>query len=406
MGLFFNRKKSGRYAEALILTLLYIGAGFYFNSQDPCWIKSDLPILTILLAIITLFHGLGPGIVSLLTIGLVMKEAYAQFEVETFLSQFVLVLIYGEFHYYWQKVIGAQNYELQYLNRKFDEMVKAFYALKISHDQLEKMYVTKPTSLRSSLEIIRREKKEEALSKFMLLLQKSYAVQRAVLAELEKNVLHPLASAGDVVADYEDPLVQKAIEKKMPVYIAEDPHTESAYIAVIPVMDEEETKWLLAIEEIPFLSYNKDTLTTIAILVQYLYYELQRTEIIERVASRFRLLNEAFVYELHRLTELERRYRVESTLLVFKTRDPLLFHLLKQKVERTLRSLEVMTEYSDEGVHCLAVLFPLVDDSAVEGYVSRIKKILANENLEGLDYATFGLAQRKLYLRYMGIENG
>ncbi len=408
MRLFKLYDGSSGYFESLILTSLYLAAGYYLNPTDPCAIKSDIPVLTILLAIITLYHGLGPGVVSLLLVGVVMKTYYTDFEIDLFLSQFVLVLIFGEFHYYWHRVIGEQRYELKYLNRKFDEMVKAFYALKISHDQLEKMYVTKPMSLRNALETIRHEyakkKHQSAYAKFLVLLHKSYAVESCVLAQLNGETLDPLAATENVHADYDDPLVQKALEKKMPVYIADNPHTESAYIAVIPVLEEGRAQWLLMIEKMPFLAYNKDTLVTVAILLQYFFYQMQKSRTLESIQLPS-FLDETFAYELHRLTLLEKRFHVDSTLLVFKTQDPLLHHLLDQKVRGALRSLEIPVSYSLHGVHYLAILFPLVDDSAVEGFVARMREILARENLEKLDYATFKLKQRKLYRRYMGIDN-
>ncbi|WP_456485558.1 PelD GGDEF domain-containing protein [Hydrogenimonas sp.] len=405
---FFNRQrgKSG-YFESIVLTLLYLAAGYYFSPADPCLVHMDIPVITIFLALVTLYHGLGAGVVSLLLIGAVMKHYYLQFDIALFLSQFVLVLIYGEFHYYWHRIIDEKRYKLDYLDNKFDEMVKAFYALKISHDQLEKMYVIKPMSLRSALEVILgkyKEKTDQAYAEFLLLLQKSYSVQTALLARLEDETLKPLAVEGDLNANYDDPLVQKALEKKNPAFIADDPHANSSYMAVIPGLQADQVKWLLMIGKMPFLSYNKDTLITIAILMQYFCYQMQK-KLILRDAKLPAVFNEEFSYELQRLSLLEKEFHVNSMLLVFKTKDPLLYHLLDQKVRHSIRLLEIPTGYFRHGLHYMAILFPLVDDAAVEGFVARIKESIAEENLESLTYATFRLNQRKLFLRYMGIED-
>ncbi|MDQ7066885.1 MAG: hypothetical protein Q9M40_02155 [Sulfurimonas sp.] len=83
---------------------------------------------------------------------------YPVFAYIEFLVALMMTLIFSEFHYYWGQKIKQAEIQANYRGAKLDELSKAFYTLKISHDQLEKNYVVKPMSIRNSIEYIINQK--------------------------------------------------------------------------------------------------------------------------------------------------------------------------------------------------------------------------------------------------------
>ena len=160
---FFSRELHHRFAyiETLFLTAFYFGAGYLLNRNDILFISGDLTFLTGFLAVVTLYFGTGSGLFSLGIFVVIMFSFYPDFDHNVFLKELVLVFIFGEFHFYWNKTITSLKRLTESQEERFEELGKAFYALKVSHDQLELNYVLKPVSLRRSLLNIIEDFKEE-----------------------------------------------------------------------------------------------------------------------------------------------------------------------------------------------------------------------------------------------------
>jgi len=142
------------YFETLILVLLYLGVGYLVDAQDICILHSQVSYMLILLSIITLFHGFENGLFALAILAVAIWLFYPIFEYQSFLVALMMTMIFSEFHYIWTKKIKKAEIDANYRGLKLDELSKSFYALKISHDQLEKNYVVKPMSIRNSIDQI------------------------------------------------------------------------------------------------------------------------------------------------------------------------------------------------------------------------------------------------------------
>lgn len=409
-------KRSGQYSylETFSFVLIYLSIGYMINPEDPCMLRHELSYLTIVLAIITLFHGMRNGLVGIMIIGVVMTLFYPVMPYQEFLKELVLVLIFGEFHYYWTRNIAKDTIKIDFLQTKLDELSKAFYTLKISHDQLEKNYVVKSMSLRSSMRSIKDDfwdkGVEESYRSFLMLLEKSFNIEKVFLCSVSSgNKMNIIAKSGsDMHFNENDPMIQSALEKKMPIYLdAESKHEENSYLAVIPALSKDEVVGILIIERMFFISFDKDNLISISILLTYFFDEVRKSEVLKNMGDEFSRFQENFRFEMHRLFDLDEIYKINSTVLVFRSRDEMTAHRLLEKSRENLRSLDVISDYRLDDIHIIALLFPFANHASCSGFLNRILSLLQlEEDPKQLEYSIFDISQRHLIKAYVEPENG
>jgi len=396
--------------ESLALAALLIGLSFWLHGSDPLFVHSHLPLMLIPLAVVTLYFGYAGGLPFLALLGAGMWYGYETFALKPFLVYAVMTLLMAEFHSYWQRRIEQLESKGDYMRRKFSEMTSAFYMLKISHDQLEKNYVIKPMSLRNAIGEIRNklaQEPQESFAQLLSLFEKNFSVQSAVIAWKEEDgALHIKAATQDLFFERDDPMVQEALERKEPVYVSGDVDTGSRYIAVLPALVEDEVKGLLCIGKMPFLSFNKDTLVSLTVLLEYFGFELLRARWLRRFGNRIEQVSSAMSFEFQRLEKIEKTYGLESSVIAFNCQNDLSHTLLRQHIEKGLRALDMMdvVETKERG-KVILVLLPFSGQAMVEGYLSRLKKRLEREHEEVCPHVIFSmrwLPQLRQYLEGKG----
>jgi hypothetical protein len=319
----------------------------------------------------------------------------------------MMTLLFSQFQYYWSIRIREAELTSEYKSIKLNELSKAFYTLKISHDQLEKNYVTKPMSLRDSLVSIRKfgGDESEQYSAFLTLLEKSFNVEVAsiVLVEEEndKSSKFTRVVASDELQeedDFEDPLVKDVLEHNRPAYISSQDIHESKYIAVIPVVKKGDIAALLLIQKMPFMAFNKENLTSIAILFEYFYNEFIKEKLILEYGERLDILTDReFKFEIYRLTKLYELYAIDSTILVLQFKNEILALKVYEVINKILRSLDMVTYIEEEDSFYIAILFPFSDNSTAKGFLERLKNnVVLLESSQ--NYEDFYFSLRKLEL--------
>jgi len=420
------------YLETLFLILSYLFVGYMINPDDICILHFDVPFLLILLAIITLFHGFENGILAMSVASFAMLFFYDSFPYIQFLVVLMMVLIFSEFHYYWTQKIKKAELEAGYKGLKLEELSKAFYSLKISHDQLEKNYVIKPMSIRNALgnilqmnEVIEEdssvlEKKKEKYKMFLDLLQKSFSVQSGLILYRKdtqyKEYFQP--KIVDVVYGeythevkndeiFKNYLVDKAIARKTPVYISDEDgepslsnELESHYIAAIPAIYDDEVISVLVIEKMPFMAFERENLTSIAILLEYFTIEVRKEEYIIHNNHINFIPDKEYKFELARLATLYKKYKVNSVILVLKIDNELQAIRMYDKANNMLRLLDESTFISKNGYFYIALLFPLHDKAAAEGFLNRYRGQLDEEDRNFLSMS-FDLERLDLFDDYI-----
>ena len=414
------------YVETFILIGAFLAIGYFINPQDICLTQEKVPYLLIILAILTLFHGFESGFIAMTLISLSMWKFYEKFPYVDFLVYLMLVLIFSEFHYYWTKKIRELKIDDDYKASKLDELSKAFYSLKISHDQLEKNYVLKPMSIRSAIEDIILHKDmqdhDQQYKDFLILLEKSFNVQSGlIIHKTLYNVSKTLTAQNsaicyghafensDTLNIYDDYIVQHALDRKKPVFISDETKNptlehveESHFLAAIPTVYNDEVLSMLVIEKMPFMAFNKENLISIAILLEYLSIEIYKQEVLELPLKIKSILHDnTFRYEYSRLQYLQKKYKISSTLLVIKIDNELQTIRVFEKTQRLLRSLDIVMQTKQKDKHYLIVLFPLNEQAVALGFLNRLLYNLKNEKDKDFEYMTFNITQEDLLYQYV-----
>lgn len=426
------------YLETLIILAIYLGIGYLINPADICMLDGEISYILILLAIITLFHGFENGILAVGIIAFAMWYFYPSFEYIEFLVMLLMTMIYSEFNYYWTKKIAEAEVNADYRGAKLDELSKSFYSLKISHDQLEKNYVVKPMSIRNSIEkiILNHEnidqdvnivdKNRAYYNDFIGLLDKSFNVYSSIILYKHddsnskylglKNTESVFGentnkvSLEDIFKDY---LVDKALSKQTPIYISDDagdPSVEvnydSRFIAAIPVVQEGQTVAVLIIEKMPFMAFNRETLTSMSILLDYFSVEIRNKNILSIKDEVSIIPDEEFRFEYARLKQLYEAYSTDSIILVLRIDNDLQAMRIYEKVVKMLRALDMVAKVENNELHYITLMFPLHDKAAALGYLNRLMNSFDEEKDKNFNYMTFTLNQTELLNKYYREDYG
>ncbi len=428
-----DKLKEYAYLETFILVSIYLGIGYIVNPDNICMLNGQVSYILILLSIITLFHGFENGIFALGLIALAMWYFYPSFEYKEFLVALLMTLIFSEFHYFWTAKIKEAKVSAEYSTTKLDELSKAFYTLKISHDQLEKNYVVKPMSIRNSIEqIIRKNKEvpvdteidiknEELYRNFLLLLEKSFNVKSGIILFKKYGFEDSILSQENSIASYSsdcegyelksifsDYLVDEAINRKQPIYVSNKKGEpvlgkdgDSDFIAAIPSLSQNNVTSVLIIKNMSFMAFNIENLTSIAILLEYFALEISEYNILSLKDEISIITDKKFTYEYSRLKYLYEKYKVGSIVLVIRINNELQASRVYEKIIKMLRSLDMVTMIHENGFYYVVLLFPLHDKSAAIGYYNRLLNTLKEDKDKKFDYMTFNMKQTTLFNKYL-----
>jgi hypothetical protein len=343
-----------------------------------------------------------------------------------------MTMIYGSFYYYWTRKIKNAEVEANYKAVKLNELSRAFYTLKISHDQLEKNYVIKPMSIRNSIEALLsdretkrlnlKQKTEKYYMKFLELLEKSYNIQQSLiiyklndqeehdedLSIKNSSVLFSTKSSiynkKDLFKDY---LIEKSLHRNISVYVSDEngepsaEHREnSKFIASLPVKIDDKAIALLVIENMPFMSFNRENLTSIAILLEYIVIEIRKNDLL-RMHNDLKLdMDKEYLFEYRRMSYIYNKYRTNSVNTVLRIQNALQAKRMYEKITMMLRSLDLATFNEVEGVFYITILFPLHDKSAAIGFINRLRNTLNDEQDKDFKYMIFDMKETALQNDY------
>lgn len=424
--------KKHAYLETVVIITIFLLVGYLTTPNDICLIQQKIPYLIVVLSILTLFHGFESGFIAMGILSAAMWLFYQKFPYIDFLTLLMMILIFSEFHYYWTKKIRELKTGDDYKASKLDELSKSFYSLKISHDQLEKNYVIKPMSIRSAIEQIIEKNNyinvddinainTQRYKNFMALLEKSFNVKRGlILHKLDQihdktmTLQNSIITHSSNYADYDEAeifdeyLIAKAIDHKKPIYISDEAgnpalkkNQDSKFLAVIPSIYNDELIAILAIEKMPFMAFNKENLTSIAILLEYITIEIYKSNILND-SNRLTILKDGnFRYEYNKLNYLYKKYKVNSTVLVIKINNEIQTIKIHKTIQKLLRSLDMVTCVKNKDAYYLVLLFPLNDKSVAIGFLNRLLYNIQHEKDKIFEYMTFAIKQDDLILQYI-----
>jgi len=377
-------------AEVILISLVGIGISYYFEPKDPLRLKTGRGYFDIIMAVLTLFYGFKAGMILILINSAALLLFYKVFPYKYLLWQMLFMLIYSEFHFFWNKKILRLSEENKYLNEKLDNKGYEFFLLKASYDQIVKNYVIKPVSIRSLLGEIKERfaQKDENIYQWLLfLLRRVGKVEKASLYVREGARFVERANLGErVELDKNDPIVRKAMEHRNILFHTVAETNATKYKAVIPVFpfDEVEPMGLLLIREIPFLSLNRDNLMLLSIILNYFFEEIRVFQEVHPLRQEIKCCSERMLYEAKKMYSLWKKMRIESTIMKISVRGTEWFDTLREFIEKNVRTIDVF--YSDSS-DIMLILLPL---TSLDGAIA------AKDRLSKLARETFGKKVQKL----------
>lgn len=427
-----NKIEKYAYIETFSIVGVFLLFGYLFNPQDICFVHTQVSFVLIILAVITLFHGFENGLIAIGMISVSMWLFYAEFPYVEFLIILMMTMIFSEFHYYWTKKIRELKVEAEYKGAKLHELSKAFYTLKISHDQLEKNYVVKPMSIRNAIEGIIKTAKEldsrdldyknsAFYEHFLALLERSFSVNSSfivyknehhndeVLSGTNSSVAYSSMcetySKEEIMSSY---LVTRAIEFQKPIYISDaagEPSThekeDSKFLVAIPFTNAKNVQSVLVIDRMPFMAFNKENLISITLLLEYLSITMNKNKTLENAYAIEQLADDEFKYEYNRLRYIYDTFSVDSALMAIKIDNKLQTKKVHEKIIEMLRSLDVATLIENDETSFIILLFPLSDNASAVGFLNRLKHNLNNEKDKKFETMHFQIKELDLLNQYI-----
>ena len=259
---------------AVIFLLSILAAYFLVGGLD--FMESDkFNFLYIIVLIISLFYGIVAGIVID-----IMYIIFAYFYFDKFpfyfsLNSLMIVIVGGEFNFYWKLKIFYLDNKIDYLESKLREIGRASLFTKLSHDFLEESYLSKPYTLRSVvLDVV----KNDNIDDFLLFLSKKFNIKK--FAYIENKNVYPFKMDKNI--DFNDRVIKKMYEKDDITYIKDVKN--SKYLASIPIFNlKDELKAYIVIEEIPFIYFNEENLMAIQLSSNYFYIKKEDYKFIKKI---------------------------------------------------------------------------------------------------------------------------
>lgn len=384
------------FVEIILFILLASSIGFYFNKEDPLFLRNKyfLALHLLPISVITLYYGFVAGALYLSIFSILLYLLYGKVEGLHLLYLFLFLLIFAEFHFYWNKIVQQNQERFEYVNDKLREIARSLYVLKLSHDKLESYHLSKPVSIRGFLEDVKKRllsgiPLEEVLKRTFDLVSNLYAIEKGGLFQVDGKKFKKLASVGGMeTLNTKDKLVVYSIENEETAYIPNSAvKGESEYLCFIPIYIEGELKYAIVIEKIPFMNLNRDNVLAINLLFYYIIFDYYELDAIRELYVDFGDVDIETIKEIYRCALLKKRYDVDSSLVffTFEDWDESLYYLFSDKI----RGLDHVAKYGEKS---LIVVLPLTDLSGAYQFLKRMENVL--KEFKGLGYSQLGASHR------------
>ncbi|PJE38977.1 MAG: sugar transporter [Pseudomonas sp.] len=419
--------------ETLILTGLGLGLGCWLSPHDPMLVHNTFPWLVLAPLLLGMRYGFMHGLISAVLLVLVLfayrASGYVVYQdiPESFIVGVLITgMLVGEFRDIWERRLERLDMANDYRQLRLDAFTRTHYMLRISHDRLEQRVAGNDRSLRSSLLGLRSQLRAlprgddalAALAESIMNLLAQYGsfhvaglYRVAPSGQLELQPLNSLGAGKPMRAD--DLLVKLCLERGELLSVREDllergeSREHSQYQACIPLVDTEgRILALLAVEQMPFFSFNDRTLSLLAILAGHiadlLLSDPQALQLEDSDAQ-------VFSQNLKRCLHDAQQHGLDAYLLGFTVGPSAHREELLNLLESSQRGLDLQLKSVDQSNPCVLVLLPLTSAEGSKGYLQRLHSMLTErfglgQTLESLGVRThhydIGVGREREALRH------
>ena len=383
--------------EAIVLPLLLLALGWWISPPDPLFAWASFPWPLLGPVVLALRYGPMSGVVAtiallggwlgLIASGLVTAATPKMY----FLGALVLVMVCGEFASLWRARVRRAESHAHYVGDRLDQLTRQHYLLRASHDRLEQDLISQPMSLRDALTRVRAladaspDAPLAGADALLKLLAQFCQVERAALFALANDgalARTATSTLGSPFAiDPHDPLVAAARAHGGLCHVASDGLPEdhhSAYLVVSPVRDMRGVDHgVLIVESMPFLALNADSLHVLNLLIGYYADSLGAATLTRGIHAGVPECPPHFALELQRMWHITHDGGLPGAIVALSYGARPMFADLPLQWERMQRALHVSWHIREGDREALLMLIPLASESAISGYVDRLKAWLA-----------------------------
>lgn len=400
------RSKSGWHAwfEMSLITAITLGLSAWSRPDDPFFIHSSFPWPLIGPVIVGLRYGFFFGFISdlmvLAAVALSLRLQWVNltgFPYDYAIGLTAIAMLAGEFRDVWGRRIERLQESNDYRQIRLNEFTRNYHLLKVSHDRLEQQVAGSGRSLREGLRFIRKklssghiDELNAEIAKALLAMMVEYGnLQRAALFVSQRDednnptdclMTQPYAQLGASDAlRHDDPLIRHSIKTRKLVSIrpqeANRDNTHSRLLACVPLIDAENRLWaVIAIEMMPFFSFQKKTLRLLAVLAGHMADLLNAHSTIASIADE---AVAGLLINLKRALHDQLEFSIPAALLVFEVdaADASAQQFI-ELVQQMQRGLDIIVRQQREQQHQLIILLPLTDELGLAGYLQRLENLL------------------------------
>ncbi len=399
------------WAETAGVLLLTVVVGCICRPRDPFFVEAGFPWPVLSIILCGCRYGFVHGVASASVFASVIFLAWrwghgatSHFPALYCTGLVMTGMLAGEFCDKWGRRIEFLSSASRYCRHRLDEFTRSYHLLKVSHDRLEHALVGKARSLRGAILAMRnqlfRAKSNDttlaAVGNTVLELFSTYGWARVVsLFEVDSqgSLVYPACSTlgkGPEIAPLDVILREALTSRKMAsVYFDSDGAGEkrlpkSTLLAAIPLVDVQGRIWgIVAVQDMPFVSFQSDNLLFLAVLGGYLGDALRA-----RALTVEGEIDEAaeFVQEIKRSIADTRTYSIPAAIVGIHANPGESLEDFVSMVVSERRGLDrIMVEEESSGGRALLLLMPQTDIRGMEGYVRRLKDRVREEFRIGLE---------------------
>lgn len=385
-----------KWLEVVVITGLAFLLCRFISPDDPLYLKGPFPWPWIAPLVLSLRYGISAGMTSafLLVAPLVLPvlQGNQTYRLPTayVLGGLLMVLLSGQFSSVWNKRLRRSDILGRHAGERFEQLSKAYFMVRLSHDRLEQNLVSRPVTLRGAMEELRkllvREggglSKESSRGLLAILVHYcrigSAAIYSCRDGAATTEILASCGRGSEMQSD--DLLLRAAMESGNTAYQAVntlEPDKSSSYLVVAPIRTSSgEILGVLLIEEMPFLALERETLQIMAVILSYFADHSGASESAYDIISLFPDCPTMFAAELVKMARLSRDLDIVSAVSMIEI--PPLSHQteISMALERLQRGLDHSWRRDVGDMVQIFTLMPFSGTAGIEGYLTRISDYL------------------------------
>jgi hypothetical protein len=386
--------------ETWVISGSAIGLGYWLVPEDPLMVHGAFPWPLMAPLLLGMRYGFMRGMVSavLLILALIGYHRfgdglYPQMPASFIVGVLVSGMLVGEFRDIWERRLERLDMANDYRQLRLDEFTRAHYILRISHDRLEQRVAGNDQSLRSSLLGLRNQLRNlprgddalAALAEPVLSLLAQYgAFRTAGLYRVREGaaVAAPLSVVGEIAPLNEDDLLMRMCLRRGELVsireqlIEQGEHRQHAQFQLcVPLIDTEgRILAVLAVEQMPFFSFNDRVFGLLAILAGHIADLLGCDP---RILQLQDMDSQVFSQNLKRSLSDARVHGLDASLFALEVGASSNSEKLLRLIEDSRRGLDLQLKLTNQhGNTCVLVLLPLTSAEGAQGYLLRLNTLL------------------------------